>query len=122
MAPVLAALYPVLSLYTESAPEANMHDAVACGIVIVAGAIVVAYLFRSVFSGTTRASLAAVLFIVWTFAFSTYVRVGRYIIESVCVTPNRDYYLYTFWILLLFPALFLLRRFRCSDHRMAQLL
>ncbi len=121
MAPALVAIYPVLSLYAESAREANARDVVTCGIAVLAVAIVVACLFRLVFSGAPRASLAAVLFVVWTFAFSGYVRVGRYIIELICVTPNRDYYLYAFWLLLLFPSLFLVWRFRGSDHRVEQL-
>ena len=121
MAPALAAIYPAVSLYAVDVREANVHDAAICGIVIAAAAIVIAYLLRFVFSSAPRASLAAVLLVVWTFAFSGYVRVGRYIIESICVTPNRDYYLYAFWIVLIFPALFLLWRFRCSDHRLEQL-
>src|SRR6478672_5856312 len=110
MAPALAAIYPVLSLYSDAVREANEADVVICGIVIVAAAILVALLFRFVFSGAPRASLAAVVFVIWCFAFSGYVRVGRVIIESVSATPYRDYFLYTFWILLIFPALYLVWR------------
>jgi hypothetical protein len=121
MAPALAALYPVLSLYSDSVRDANMPDVVICGIVIAAVAILVALLFRFVFAGAPRASLAAVVFVIWCFGFSGYVRLGRVMIESVSATPYRDYFLYAFWILLIFPALYLVWRFRCSEHRMEQL-
>jgi hypothetical protein len=81
----------------------------------------IALLFRLVFSSAPRASLAAVVFVVWCFSFSGYVRVGRVIIESASATPYRDYFLYTFWTLLIFPALYLVWRFRCSEHRMERL-
>jgi hypothetical protein len=121
MAPALAATYPVLSLYADAVSEANVRDVLISGIVIVAAAIVVALLFRFIFSGAPRASLAAVLFVIWCFAFSGYIRIGRYAIESVSATTYRDYFLYVFWLLLIFPALFLLWRIRSSDHRMEQL-
>lgn len=121
MAPALAAAYPLLSLYSDYVLEANEPDVVVCGIVVVAAAILVALLFRFVFSGAPRASLAAVVFVVWCFAFSGYMRVGRCVIESVCATPYQDYCLYAFWVFLIFPVLYLLWRFRCSEQRMEQL-
>jgi hypothetical protein len=121
MAPALAAIYPVVSLYSDAVREANEPDVVICGIVIVVAAILVALLFRFVFSGAPRASLAAIVFVIWCFAFSSYVRAGRVVIESVSATEYRDYFLYTVWILLISPALYLVSRFRCSEHRMEQL-
>src|SRR5690242_7397251 len=121
IAPALAALYPVVSLYADAVSEANVHDVLLSGAVLVAAAIIVALLFRLVFTGTPRASLAAVVFVIWCFAFSGYVRIGRYVIESIGSTPYRDYYLYGFWIFLIFPAMFFLWRVRSSDHRMEQI-
>jgi hypothetical protein len=121
MAPALAALYPVLFQYADSVSDANVRDMVTSGFVVVAAAILVALLFRFVFDGAPRAGIAAFVFVVWCFAFSSFVRVGRYIVESICVTPYRDYYIYTFWILLIFPALYLVGRYRGSEHRIEQL-
>ena len=121
MAPALAALYPVLFQFTDSVADANVRDVAMSAIVVVAAAIVAALLFRFVFSGAPRAGIAAFVFVVWCFAFSSFVRVGRYIIESICITPYRDYFIYTFWILLIFPALFLVWRYRGSEHRIEQL-
>jgi hypothetical protein len=121
MAPALAALYPVLSVYADYVREANERDVVICGIVVVAAAILVGYLFRFVYPSAPRASLAAVVFVIWSFAFSGYIRIGRRATEPVCSTAYCDYILYVVWILLIFLALFLLWRFRCSDRRMEQL-
>ena len=49
VAPLLAAIYPVLSLYTQTLRDANVRDAVVCGIFIVLPALAVAFLFRLVF-------------------------------------------------------------------------
>ncbi len=121
MAPVLAALYPVLFQFTESVADANVRDVLISGCVVVAAAVLLALLFRLVFSGAPRAGIAAFVFVVWCFAFSSYVRVGRFVIESIITTPYRDYYIYIFWILLILPALFLVWRYRGSEHRIEQL-
>src|SRR5262245_30825622 len=114
-APVLAAIYPVLQLYANSAPEADPGDAAICGVVAVAAAITLTYLIRLVCSNDKRAGFAAVVIIVWSFAFSSYVRLGRMATEmalSKTSTPSmlNDLVLILFWLILLFVALWLLLR------------
>jgi len=121
MAPVLAAIYPVLCLYSETAHEANGRDAVICGIVVVIAAIAITFLFRLVSSGPPRASLAAVAFVVWTFTCQSYLRIGRYALGTKSLSPWSDYVLYLLWLLLLFLVLFPLLRLRLSDRRLERI-
>ena len=121
IAPALAAIYPTLALFAGSVREATWPDVVICGVVIVAATIAVAYLLRIVYSGIMCASVAAVVLVVWCFAFSSYMRVGRFIIEPIGVSKYNDYILYGFWMLLIFPLMILLWRFPRNVRRMEQL-
>ena len=92
-APVLASIFPVLVLYFQSIEETNLSDALIAGIILMAVAIAVAYLFRLIFSGAPRASLAAVVFVVWAFSYSGYMRAGRLILEAMTVSPLKRLFL-----------------------------
>ncbi len=58
-------------------------DAAICGFVVLVAAIVLAFLLRFVFSGAKRASFAAVVIVVWCFAFGASCELAGDIIESI---------------------------------------
>jgi hypothetical protein len=118
MAPALAAAYPVLFLYAEFARETNELDALICLIVVVAAAIGATLLLRIASAGPPRASLAVVVFVVWSFAFSSYMRMGRYLLEIRRLSPWNDFVLYLLWMLLLFLTLFFVLRLGLRARRL----
>jgi hypothetical protein len=121
IAPLLAALYPALSLYSQTIRDANIRDAAICAVVIMFGAIAVAFLFRFVFGNSNRASIAAVAFIAWCFAFSPFLRGGKVLTDAIHPSPYNDYILFFLWVCIIFPLLFLWWRFRWTDRRLEQL-
>src|SRR5262245_56369295 len=112
LAPALAAIYPVLYMYAASIPEANPADAAICGVVVVLAAIALAFMLRLVYPGAKLASCAAVVILIWCFAFSGYMRIGRMTIETVTKSAINDYVLMSVWVAVLLIALALLLRFR----------
>jgi hypothetical protein len=119
LAPALAGIYPVISLYFESLDEAKLIHAIICGAVVSSTAVALAYLFRFIFSDTVRASLAAVAFLAWSFTFSGYMRAGRFTL--VTLSPLRDYLLMALWLVVLLIVLGVLYRLRWTRNRMARL-
>src|SRR4029079_18117178 len=53
--------------------------------------------------------------------FQGFVRLGRYALEPIHVSRLNDYILYSLWIFVLLPIVFLWWRFRCSDRRIQKL-
>jgi hypothetical protein len=120
-APALAAIYPVLSTYAESMPEANSSVAVTCGIVILVAAIGLTCLLRLVFSSAKRASFVAVVIIAWCFTFAGYMRIGRMAIEPLSKSSLNEYALMLIWLMLLIVVLVLLFRAPWTEHQMARI-
>src|SRR4051794_30346304 len=81
IAPSLAAVYPVLSVYRESTLDIKFADAAVCGIVLFTAALATTYLMGFIFSDIRRASLAAVVCVAWTFTYARYVRFGKLVLE-----------------------------------------
>lgn len=125
-APVLAAVYPILQLYTHSDREADPGDAVICGAVAVIAAITLAYLLRLVYSSPKRAGFAAVVLIVWCFTYSSYLRIGRMATEvtssssSATNSPVIDLVLTLIWLMLLLAALWFLFKVQWSEYRIGR--
>ena len=79
LAPLLAACYPVLSLFVENIDEALWGDVVVCLIAVMVLAALLAFAFRVFFSCKHRASIASALFVFWFFAYSAFLYVGNQI-------------------------------------------
>src|SRR4051794_5012457 len=87
LAPALVGIYPALAVYLESVKDSSVINAVTCGLVLMVAAMSLAYVFRMVFSDGTRASLGAVVFVVWAFGYSGYLRAGRLLLERLTLSP-----------------------------------
>lgn len=116
VAPVLAAIFPVLSLYAEAADEANPSDLVISGLVVALGAVAAATLFRWWFQNSSRASLATITFVVWFFSYAAYMRFGRYVMETIAVSHLTDYFLLAVYLLLLVATIAILRKLRLRER------
>ena len=121
LAPVLAAIHPVLSLYAESIAEANVRDVIICAAVVIIASVALAYALRVAFGSAIRASLAAVVVVAWTFMFGGYLRVGRIVVQSISSSPALEYALPVIWLAVLLACLYLLYRLRATEERLEQL-
>src|SRR5689334_13286457 len=92
LAPALAGVYSPLAVFTKSTGDANLFHFAGCSIAVVVIAIVLAHLLRAVFADATRASLAAVVLLVWVFSYASYVRLGKLFLDRITLSPLRDYF------------------------------
>ena len=120
LAPLLAAIYPVLYTYANSVEEARLADAAICATISLLSALALAFLLRLIYPNAKVAGLAAVVIVAWFFTYSGYMRLGRRVVEAVSSSPLKDYLLLGLWCLLVLVVLAVFWKIRWSEYRTGQ--
>ena len=114
--PVLAAIYPVLSLFAQNWNEAMLRDVAPCLVLAVFGGVALAYAFRLVVGGRERGSLAAFLFLTWLFSYFAYISVCKWTATNYALGTVRVDVLFGVWLAAIVAPLAALRWGRPAER------
>jgi len=115
LAPALAGVYPVLSLYVQNLQEATLGEAISCGVVMVVIAIGLALGLKCFLPTVKRASVAAVWILAWSFLFVEYLDVAQKLMGKPFGNGTNDILLGAAWGVILVCPLVLLKWYRRGE-------